>query len=153
MVKAGIKKCWYCDLHNISAQLLNNCVFLVSTNVKGRNRFIYLEISPLVESVSRETHYISEKNAAAVRHYRKLFCDLKHTIWKATFFNKLFCSLFHSVFVIWHKSSLRTNCSGLPKVVQRAAATLKRNCAFLFNSVSAHFTKPRQSLDNTTASR
>lgn len=86
----------------------------------------------------------------------------KSSSWLQTnyFVNALFGWLHHwrqsflSVFVIWNKSSPRTNCSGLPKVEQRrATAALKSNCAILFNSAAAHFKKPRQSLDNTAASR
>lgn len=51
-----------------------------------------------------------------------------------------------SVFVIWNKSSLRTNCSRLPKVVQRrATAALKSNCAFSFQFCLLHTS---QSPDN-----
>lgn len=81
----------------------------------------------------------------------ELFCDC--TIWKTKSLKTVFSFCFF-FFVIWNKSGVRKNCSRLPEVVQRRATeALKSNCAALFNLAAANFTKPRQWLDNTEASR
>lgn len=117
---------------------INSCLQIARREISLKGNNIILESKMLVWTKS---------SSRLQRNYfvNALFGGLNH--WRQSFLSVFF-------FVIWNKSSLRTNCSGLPKVERRrATAALKSNCAILFNSAAAHFKKPRQSLDNTSASR